>query len=189
MTPFYKNTTNNLWYIGNTIIPASTTTIELLPNDKVRIKSVEESSRIYYDGLATLLTNYTGTAYTSTTDLLNNCADFFVKAETSKTTITAFNTISVTTISSQINTFSFNACLISALITGTGTWNIKIQGKFTSDGTFMDIYDNVGDLLSTGNISANQIQMFVGLPTYIQIVATEITDGSTLTCKVQLINV
>ena len=112
------------------------------------------------------------------------------KTYAKKGTVTiAHNAITVTTTSTTISTVGYNAVLISTLITGTGTWNVKLQGKFTEDGTFMDMYDNNGNLLSYGNLSTSAIRLFTSVPDYIQIVATEITDGATLTVEVQPINV
>lgn len=96
---------------------------------------------------------------------------------------------SVSNTSTTVDCTGFNACLVSVNITGTGTWNVSLQGKFTSDGTFMDIYDNNGNQLSFGNTSTNQIKLFVAIPNYIQVAATEVVDGATLTTKVLPINI
>lgn len=105
------------------------------------------------------------------------------------TVTTAHNTITSTATSATIDCTGFNACLVSVNISGTGTWKCDVYGMFTSDGTMMPIYDNVGNLLSTGNVSSNQIQLFTAIPNYIEIIATEITNGATVTIKVQPINV
>lgn len=108
------------------------------------------------------------------------------------TVTTALNAITTTTISATVSTVGYNAVLISFNTTDTGSlypWNVKLQGKFTSDGTFMDIYDNNGNQLTMGNASANMQRLFIGIPDYIQIVATEVTDGATVTIRVQPINV
>lgn len=122
--------------------------------------------------------------------VLNGVLNAIYNRMTKKGTVsTALSDISVTTTSSIIDCTNYNAVLISTLITGTGTWNVKLQGKFTEDGTFMDMYDNNGNLLSYGNLSTSAIRLFTSVPDYIQIVATEITDGATLTVEVQPINV
>lgn len=105
------------------------------------------------------------------------------------TVSTALSDISVTTTSSIIDCTNYNAVLISTLITGTGTWNVKIQGNLAFDGTFMDMYDNNGNLLTTGNTSANLIKLCTAIPDFIQVVATEVVDGATLTVRIQPINV
>lgn len=102
---------------------------------------------------------------------------------------TAHSAINATATSAVIKTNMHNAALLSCDITGTGAWTMKLQGAITSDGTYMDLYDSNGNLMSTGSITADRMQLFVGLPEFIKVVATEDTDGATMTVKVQPISV
>jgi hypothetical protein len=99
------------------------------------------------------------------------------------------NAIDVTTTSSEIDLTGFNAVLVSVLITGSGTWKIDLQGRFNTDGTVTDIYDNNDNQLTTGNLSANRMKLFVAIPDLIKIVATEISGTATCTVRLQPLNV
>lgn len=103
--------------------------------------------------------------------------------------ITAHSTIAATTTSAEIDTRGFNAVLVSVLISGSGTWKIDIQGRFNTAGTSMDIYDNNDNQLTTGNLTASRMKLFVAIPDLIKIVATEVSDGATCTVRVQPLNV
>jgi len=98
---------------------------------------------------------------------------------------TAHSAIAVTTTSSAIDTRGYNAVLVHVDITDSGAWTIKIQGALTPSDTYVDWYDSNGVLMSTGSISADQGIIFVGIPDTIKVVATEDTNGATLTVKVQ----
>jgi len=103
--------------------------------------------------------------------------------------ITAHSAISATATSAQIDCKGKNAVLVSILITGTGTWKFDIQGRLDGSGTYMDIYDNADSQLTTGNLTASRMKLFVAIPDMIKIVATEVVDGATCTVRVQPINV
>jgi alpha-D-ribose 1-methylphosphonate 5-phosphate C-P lyase len=102
---------------------------------------------------------------------------------------TALNAISVTTTSSEIDVTGYNAVLVSVNITGTGTWKVDVRGRFDVDGTVMDIFDNNNQQLTTGNLTASRMRLFVSVPNLITIVATEVADGATCTVRVQPINI
>jgi hypothetical protein len=103
--------------------------------------------------------------------------------------ITAHSAIDATATSSEIVIEGFNAALVSILITGTGTWKIDLQGRFNTAGTVMNIYDNNDVQLTTDNITASRMKLFVAIPDLITIVATEVVSGATCTVTVQPINV
>lgn len=105
------------------------------------------------------------------------------------TVYTAHSTISSTATSIEFDTTGFNACLVSCDLTGTGTWKVDVQGRFDSNGVYMDIYDNTDAQLTTGNITSDRMKLFVGIPSFIKIVATEVVDGATLTVRVLPLNV
>ena len=105
------------------------------------------------------------------------------------TVTTAHSAISATATSSAINVNFHNAALVAVDFTGSGSWTVKLQGALTSDGVYKDLYDNNGSLLSTGSISADRIQLFVGLPENIKVVATEDSGTASITVKVQPITI
>jgi len=102
---------------------------------------------------------------------------------------TAHSAIAATATSKFIKTKGFNAALVKVTIAGTGTWKIDVQGCNTEQGTFVDVYDNYDNQLTTGNLTASRMRLFVGLPDNIKIVATEVADGATCTVEVQPINI
>jgi hypothetical protein len=105
---------------------------------------------------------------------------------------TVFNGIQANATSPVIDCSGYNAVLVSVNFTdgaGTGVFSFALQGKFDTGGVMMDIYDNNGNPLTTGNITTNQVKLFAAVPDFIQIVATEITDGATITVRVQPINI
>lgn len=105
---------------------------------------------------------------------------------------TVFNGIQANATSPVIDCSGYNAVLVSVNFTagaGTGVFSFALQGKFDTGGVMMDIYDNNGNPLTTGNITTNQVKLFAAVPDFIQVVATEITDGATITVRVQPINI
>jgi hypothetical protein len=65
-----------------------------------------------------------------------------------------------------------------------GTWKIDVQGASATGGTFVDLYDNYDNQLTTGNLTAARGRLFVAVPNFIKIVATEVVDGGACTVKV-----
>lgn len=105
-------------------------------------------------------------------------------------TPTELTTITATTTSAAKTAKGHNAIIIYFGITaGSGAWTIKIQGSHAHNGTFKDMYDSNGNLMSTGSISANRAQIFVGIPEHFKIVATEDTNGATVTINYELLTV
>lgn len=102
------------------------------------------------------------------------------------TVTTAHNAIAVTTTSAAVTCTGYNALLVKVTVgAGGGTWKIDVQGCNTVDGTFVDVYDNYDNQLTTGNLTASRVRLFVAIPDYIKIVATEVVDGSACTVEVQ----
>lgn len=95
----------------------------------------------------------------------------------------------LTATSSAIHIGLDNSVLLKTIFTGTGSWTFKILGALTSNGTFVDWYDNNGNLMSTGSISTNRGQVFVGLPQFIKVVATKDSGTATVEVKIQPITV
>lgn len=72
---------------------------------------------------------------------------------------------------------------------GGGAWTLKIQGATANNGNFADMYDSNSNLMSTGSISADRCQLFVGIPEHFKIVATEDVNGSTVSVSYELLTV
>jgi hypothetical protein len=102
---------------------------------------------------------------------------------------TIFSAIEETTTSSEIQLSGYNAVMVSCDIAGAGTWKVDIKGRFDVNGAVMDLYDNNDNPLTTGNITADRMKLFLVAPEFITIVATEVATGSTLTLRIQPMNV
>ena len=102
--------------------------------------------------------------------------------------IVAHNAIDATATSTEIGIAGYSAVLVSIIINGVGTWKIDIQGRLNVNGTIADIYDNNDVQLTTGNITASRMKLFVAVPELIKIVATEVVNGATCTVTVQPLN-
>lgn len=99
---------------------------------------------------------------------------------------TAHNAIAATATSDTVPCIGYPGLLVKVTVgAGGGTWKIDVQGCNTVDGTFVDVYDNYDNQLTTGNLTASRMRLFVAIPDYIKIVATEVVDGSTCTVEVQ----
>lgn len=95
----------------------------------------------------------------------------------------------VTTTSVAQKAKGHNAMIVHADITGVGAWTIKVQGAEKFNGTYKDMFDANGNSMSTGSISVDRCQLFVGIPENFKIVATENTDGATIAVQVELFTV
>lgn len=95
----------------------------------------------------------------------------------------AHSGITATATSAAIDMRGYNAIDIQFEITaGTGSWNIEITGCETSTGTFKSIYlGGTGEQCIRTGITANIAFNFAVTANYIKIVATEVTDGATVT--------
>jgi hypothetical protein len=188
MINFYQLDSNR-WLIGDMRVPKGKYILEPIQNTtKFNLRNIESFVIINtYDAVNCCDAN--GVSYGTFDKIDAATSDFFLNTGVTKgSTTLALNGVLVSQYSNDISCKGYNACLVSVNLSGTGIWNISIQGKFTSDGTYMDLYDNNGNQASFGNISTNMLRTFIGMPDFIKIVATEITDGSTLTVKVQPIN-
>ena len=101
------------------------------------------------------------------------------------TVTTAHSAITTTTTSSAIDTTGYSAVLVYFNITGSGAWTIKLQGALTSSDDYIDLYDGNGIQMSTGSLTTDMCRLFVGIPDFIKVVATEDSNGATVTTKVQ----
>jgi len=115
----------------------------------------------------------------------------YARANNSTTILDAINT--TTTSSVQEYAFTkqdFDEIQLHIVITGTGTWNVKLQGCLEEGGTYVDHYRGCsGSIIqsATGNITSSMMICFKCLPPFFKIVATEVGGVSTLTLKTQLI--
>ena len=73
-----------------------------------------------------------------------------------------------------------NAMILFCDITGSGTWTIKIQVQSVSS-TWMDMYDQNGNLMAISSMTSDKAQLFVGIPKYFRIVGTEDSGTATMT--------
>lgn len=98
----------------------------------------------------------------------------------------AHNAITVTATSAEIDCRGNNGVDIDFTITaGSGKWNIEVQGCSVSGGTFKSIYlGRSSTSLKRQGLTANANFSFPITSNYIKIVATEITDGATVTINV-----
>ena len=108
-------------------------------------------------------------------------------AQGNKVTALSGKTASYTTIPQKAN--NHNAIRLYFQITaGSGTWTIKLQGQSNS-GTWVDCYDNNGNQMHISGATSNISQSFVTLPEKFRIVATEDSDGATVTVDYELFSV
>jgi hypothetical protein len=101
------------------------------------------------------------------------------------------DSITATTTSVKQESRGHNAMILMAdFESGSGTFTIKIQGKMpgTVD-TFIDHYDSAGNLMQMASITADKSQFFVGIPDDFKIVATEDSDGATISVAYELLTV
>jgi len=91
---------------------------------------------------------------------------------------TVHDGIQATATSDPVDCRGFNAVLVYFTTSAANNWTIKVQGSDTRNGTYADCYE----LANTGSMAAMSYH-------WIKIVATEDADGSTVTVKVQPLNV
>jgi hypothetical protein len=101
-----------------------------------------------------------------------------------QTPILAHSAIDATATSAEIQVSGASIVMLDIEISGSGTWKVDIQGSRLLGGTYKDIYDNNGNQLTTGNITASRIQSFFIVSDFIKIVATEVANGATCTVNV-----
>lgn len=94
-----------------------------------------------------------------------------------------------TTTSRALRSEGHNALLLYVNMEGTGEFDVHVKGSCAFDGTYTDVYDHLGDRLETGQISTGRVQLFLGIPENIKIVATEMVDGATIQVNYQFITV
>ncbi len=97
--------------------------------------------------------------------------------------------ITDTTTSAEKSSRGHNSINIFLNMTaGTGTFTVKLQSKFPKSNTFMDHYDNNGDLMAF-TATGSKSQFFAGIPSDFKIVATEDVNGATVTIGYELLTV
>ena len=122
---------------------------------------------------------------------MSGCGQNMVQlARGSKITPADLTGITVSTTSSYRESRGHNALILFFNLTaGTGTWTIKIQSRVPETNTFVDHYDNNGNLLAISSATASQSKFMVGIPDDFKIVATEDVDGGTVTIAYELLTV
>lgn len=98
-------------------------------------------------------------------------------------------TIESTTSSATIRAKGNNAVIIHLNIDGTGAYTIKIQGSPSFNGNCADMYDHNGNVMSTGSVSYNRCQLFVGIPEYFSLVVTKDSGSAKATISYELLTV
>lgn len=99
----------------------------------------------------------------------------------------AFTSLSGTSISPEVDCRGFNAILLHVVISGNGKWKFDILNSTITNGEFIEAYD-YDKQLTTGEITTSRCVLLKGVGDYIKVRATEITDGSACTVKVQPLN-
>ena len=99
------------------------------------------------------------------------------------------SSITATTTSQPQKSNDHNAIRIYfEIVTGSGTWTIKLQGKSPTN-FWIDLYDHNNNQMSMSSVTANKSQAFVYLPKEFRIVATEDSDGATVNIGYDLFSV
>ena len=106
-----------------------------------------------------------------------------------KSNPTELTAITGTVTSSCKECRGHNAIMVYLAITGTGTWTITIQGRIPKTDTFVDMYDNNGNLLTIASATVSQGRFMVGLPYDFKIVATEVGGTATASISYELLTV
>ena len=103
---------------------------------------------------------------------------------------TAHSAITANATSDEIDCRGYNSLLVHFVSNSSIlTWTISVQGAMGSGLTFVPLLDKATGL-AVSEITTDISGYFVisNIPDYIKIVATEIDDGATVTCKVQPFN-
>lgn len=104
--------------------------------------------------------------------------------------VTEHNSITATTTGKKRKCNYNNAMeLYFILVSGSGTWTIKIQGLAPDGTNWIDYYDNNGNQMAISSVTASKAQTFVGIPEIFRIVSTEDVNGATVTVAYKLFSV
>jgi hypothetical protein len=104
------------------------------------------------------------------------------KGQLQTATALGLSGMTATTTSNEIDCREFNGLEIDFGIAGTGKWEVEITGCSISGGTFKSVYlGRSSTPLKRSNLTANSIFSFPITSNYTKIVATEITNGATVT--------
>jgi hypothetical protein len=144
--------------------------------------------------LVPLRVNEKGEVYVHLASILSATLDSIDVAKMSKGAVTiAHNAITATALSNEIPVVGFNAVLVSVEISGgANNWTFSVQGCMESGGTFVQCYEqaNTGAMVAMSyQCNSSQMFLFKGIPDYIKINANEDVDGSTVTVRVQPLNI
>lgn len=106
---------------------------------------------------------------------------------------TVHSAITETTTSAEINCSGYNSILVEVAISGgANNWTFSLTGCMVTGGTFVNLYEqaNTGSMVQMSyQCNASRTFLFRGIPDYVKVVATEDVNGSTVTVKVQPLNV
>jgi hypothetical protein len=106
---------------------------------------------------------------------------------------TVHDAITATATSGEINCTGFNSILVEVAISGgANNWTFALTGCLASGGTFVPLYEqaNTGSMVAMSyQCDSSRTFLFRGIPDYVKVVATEDVNGSTVTVKVQPLNV
>lgn len=153
-----------------------------------------EVDPVHDDGdLVPLRVNNKGEVFVNLATVLSAALDSIDVAKMSKGPVTiAHNAITATTTSNEIDCTGYNAVLIDVDITGgANNWTFILQGC-TVSGNFKNWYEqaNTGAMaLMSYQTNASSGWIWKGVPDFIKIRAVEDVDGSTVTVRVQPLNV
>lgn len=106
--------------------------------------------------------------------------------------VTIINDVAATTTSAPIDAKGKNAVLVKITLSAANNWTVKLQGCFTRNGTYVDLYEqaNTGNMVTMSHqTNINKMILFKGIPNWIKVVATEDVDGAKCTVEIQLLNV
>jgi hypothetical protein len=150
-----------------------------IKEDSTTINIADIIDAIYDSGTGDISVNIKNTAVEPVITQM----EYVAKGDT-QTVITAGTGASPTT-SSEFSIVGFNAMKVYLYLTGTGAWTLTVQDSSNPAGTFVNSYDNQGNLMQTPSMSASGSFLFVGLSDQCKIVATE--DSGTATIQVDIV--
>ncbi len=95
--------------------------------------------------------------------------------------------IEATTTSAAKRARGHNSIIIYVDFTaGSGTFSIKVQGAEKDGGTYIDMYKEDGNAMAMASVTADKAQVFSGIPEHFKIVATEDSNGATISVRYEL---
>ncbi len=132
-----------------------------------------------------------GAMWVQLAGVLSHLIDSIDVAKMSKGAVTTVHSdITATATSAEVDCRGFNSLIVHWVSSATDkTWTISVTGATASGLTFVPLLDKTTGLAAS-EITTDISGFFVisNIPDYIKIVATEVDDGATVTCKVQPFN-